>query len=47
MNQEILAYLRALITYTLFALKNLLPTAMLRINNRKSVKLGMNSLLAK
>lgn len=46
MNQEILAYLRAFITYTQFDWKDLLPCAMLALNNRTSTTLGMSPIFA-
>ena len=46
MNQEILAYLRAFITYTQFDWKDLLACAMLAINNRTSTRLGMSPFYA-
>lgn len=42
MNQEILAYLRAFVAYTQFNWKDLLPCAMLALNNRISARLGMS-----
>ncbi|KAI0992594.1 hypothetical protein K3495_g15591 [Podosphaera aphanis] len=42
MNQEILAYLRAYVTYTQFDWRELLPCAMLALNNRTSASLGMS-----
>ena len=46
MNQEILAYLRAFVTYTQFDWKDLLPCAMLALNNRNSAALGMSPFFA-
>lgn len=46
MNQEILAYLRAFITYTQFDWKDLLPCAMLAINNRPISDFGMSPFFA-
>ncbi|KAI0991393.1 hypothetical protein K3495_g16794 [Podosphaera aphanis] len=37
MNQEVLAYLRAFISYTQYEWPSMLPTAMLALNNRDSV----------
>lgn len=42
MNQEILSYLRAFITYAQFNWKDLLPCAMLALNNRTTTKLGIS-----
>ncbi|KAI0996390.1 hypothetical protein K3495_g11790, partial [Podosphaera aphanis] len=42
MNQEILAYLRAYVTYTQFDWKELLPCAMLALNNWTSASIGMS-----
>ncbi|KAI0994130.1 hypothetical protein K3495_g14053 [Podosphaera aphanis] len=46
MNQEILAYLRSFVTYTQFDWKDLLPCAMLAINNRTSSAMGMSPIFA-
>ncbi|KAI0996566.1 hypothetical protein K3495_g11617 [Podosphaera aphanis] len=46
MNQEVLGYLRAFITYAQFDWKDLLPCAMLAINNRTVSSLGMSPFFA-
>lgn len=42
MNQEILAYLRAFVSYAQFDWKDFLPCAMLALNNRASTDIGMS-----
>ncbi|KAI1007829.1 hypothetical protein K3495_g399 [Podosphaera aphanis] len=46
MNQEILACFRSCVTYTQFDWKDLLPCAMLAINNRTSSAIGMSPFFA-
>ena len=42
MNQEVLAYLRAFISYSQFEWSTLLPTAQLAINNRNNSTSGLS-----
>ena len=42
MNQEILAYLRAFVSYAQYDWKDLLACAMLALNNRRSTAIGMS-----